>query len=195
MNILITVRKMDKRDIVLVNGNHPIDEYKRVDLIRVFDKQFVSYEAYRPFLDMFAQMKKEGLEPIVCSSYRSIEKQEDLFQGKCQQYLAKGYALDQAQELASQWVARPYCSEHHTGLAVDIVSRENERLDESQEQTAVHRWLAKNSWKYGFILRYPRGKKEKTKVNYEPWHYRYVGKEHARIIYQKDITLEEYLEK
>ena len=128
---------MNKSDIVLVNADHPIDEHKRLDLIRIFDRQFVSYEAYRPFLDMYAQMKKEGLEPIVCSSYRSIEKQEDLFQGKCQLYLHQGYALEQAQELASQWVARPYCSEHHTGLAVDIVSKENERLDDSQEQTAV----------------------------------------------------------
>lgn len=195
MNILMAVRKMNKSDIVLVNADHPIDEHKRLDLIRIFDRQFVSYEAYRPFLDMYAQMKKEGLEPIVCSSYRSIEKQEDLFQGKCQLYLHQGYALEQAQELASQWVARPYCSEHHTGLAVDIVSKENERLDDSQEQTAVNQWLMKNSWKYGFILRYPRGKKEKTKVNYEPWHYRYVGKEHACLMYQNNMTLEEYLGK
>lgn len=186
---------MNKRDIVLVNDEHPIDEYKRIDLIRIFDKQFISYEAYRPFLDMFAHMQKEGYQPIVCSSYRSIEKQEELFESKCQQYLHKGYSPSQAQKLASEWVARPYCSEHHTGLAVDIVSKENEHLDESQENTAVIKWLMKNSWKYGFILRYPRGKKEQTKVNYEPWHYRYVGKDHARIIYQKGITLEEYLEK
>lgn len=195
MNILMTVRKMNKRDIVLVNDEHPIDEHKRLDLIRIFDKQFISYEAYRPFLDMFAFMQKEGYQPIVCSSYRSIEKQEELFKSKCQHYLHKGYSQIQAQKLASEWVARPYCSEHHTGLAVDIVSKENERLDESQEDTAVIKWLMKNSWKYGFILRYPRGKKAQTKVNYEPWHYRYVGREHARIIYQRGITLEEYLSK
>lgn len=189
------VKEMDKKDILLINDDHPIDEHKRVDLIRIFDKQFISYEAYRPFLDMFGQMKRDGLEPIVCSSYRSIEKQEELFQGKCQYYLMHGHQKRMAEMLASQWVARPYCSEHHSGLAVDIVSKENQRLDESQEKTAVTQWLMKNSWKYGFILRYPKDGKEKTKVNYEPWHYRYVGKDHARLIYQKGITLEEYLEK
>ena len=192
--MMIKVRKLNKKDIVLVNNKHPIDENKRIDLIRIFDKQFISYEAYRPFLEMFTAMKKQGLKPLVCSSYRSIEKQDELFKSKCQYYITKGYQQNQAEALASTWVARPYYSEHHTGLALDIVSSDNQRLDESQENTKEQQWLMKNSWKYGFILRYPKNCIDMTYVNYEPWHYRYVGKEAAKIIYKKGITLEEYLD-
>lgn len=187
------VRKLNKSGIVLVNDQHPIDENKRIDLIRIFDKQFISYEAYRPFMNMFTEMKKQGLKPFVCSSYRSIEKQEDLFKSKCQHYLTKGYSQKDAENLASTWVARPYCSEHHTGLALDIVSDDYRCLDENQEHTKEQQWLMKNSWKYGFILRYPRHGMDMTHVHYEPWHYRYVGKDIAKIIYKREITLEEYL--
>ncbi|MBQ1224267.1 MAG: M15 family metallopeptidase, partial [Oscillospiraceae bacterium] len=83
--------------------------------------------------------------------------------------------------------------EHHTGLAVDIVSVGNQRLDGTQENTAEQRWLMENSWKYGFILRYPKGKTHITGIYYEPWHYRYVGKEAAEEIFARNITLEEYI--
>lgn len=192
--MMMKVRKLKKKDIVLINKKHPIDENKRVDLIRIGAKQFISYEAYRPFLEMFGEMKKQGLNPVVCSSYRSIEKQEELFKSKCQYYITKGYNQSQSETLASTWVARPYYSEHHTGLALDIVSSDNQRLDESQEKTEEQQWLMKNSWKYGFILRYLKDSIDVTYVNYEPWHYRYVGKEIARTIYEKGITLEEYLD-
>lgn len=193
MNMIIKVIIVDRKDILLVNYNHPIDENMRIDLIRIVDKQFISYEAYRPFLKMFEKMKSIGLKPYVCSSYRSIEKQAELFQSKCQYYLSQGYQQEQAEKLASTWVARPYYSEHHTGLALDIVSVDNQKLDESQEDTKEQQWLMENSWKYGFILRYPKNSIEITHINYEPWHYRYVGKNIASIIYQRKITLEEYL--
>lgn len=192
--MIIKVIKVKKKDIVLVNASHPINEDIRIDLIRIFDKQFISYEAYRPFLKMFEDMKKIGLKPFVCSSYRSIEKQAELFYSKCQHYLTKGYDQKQAEKLASRWVARPYYSEHHTGLALDIVSLDYQNLDENQEKTKEQQWLIENSWKYGFILRYPKDCVEITYVHYEPWHYRYVGQEHAKIIFEKGMTLEEYLD-
>ena len=79
-------------------------------------------------------------------------------------------------------------------MALDIVSVDNQRLDKSQENTKEQQWLMKNSWKYGFILRYPKNSMDKTHVHYEPWHYRYVGKDFARTIYKRGITLEEYLD-
>jgi len=90
-------------------------------------------------------------------------------------------------------VALPGTSEHQTGLAVDIVDAGYQSLDEKQERTAVQQWLMKNSWRYGFILRYPNHKSDITGIYYEPWHYRYVGKEAAKEIYEKDICLEEYI--
>ena len=82
--------------------------------------------------------------------------------------------------------ARPKTSEHQLGLTIDIVSMKNQRLDPSQ-------WLIKNSWKYGFILRYPINKNSITKVGYEPWYYRYVGKVHTKRINELGICLEEYV--
>lgn len=78
-------------------------------------------------------------------------------------------------------------------LAVDIVDLDHQLLDESQEQTAVQQWLMTNSWRYGFILRYPTAKTETTGIIYEPWHYRYVGQEAAAEIYQQGVCLEEYV--
>ena len=88
----------------------------------------------------------------------------------------------------------PGTSEHQLGLAVDIVDISNQHLDASQENTAVQKWLMEHSWEYGFILRYPNEKSEITGIIYEPWHYRYVGREDAEQIHTLGVCLEEYLE-
>ena len=95
---------------------------------------------------------------------------------------------------AAKTVALPGTSEHQLGLAVDIVDRSNQNLDRTQETTAVQQWLMAHSWEYGFILRYPDEKSETTGIIYEPWHYRYVGKEAAEEIYRQGVCLEEYLD-
>lgn len=92
------------------------------------------------------------------------------------------------------WVAVPGTSEHQLGLAVDIVDVNYQLLDTNQENTAVQKWLLENSWRYGFILRYPTDQTDVTGIVYEPWHYRYVGKEYAQDIYKKGLCLEQYLE-
>ena len=105
----------------------------------------------------------------------------------------QGYAQTDAEEEAGKVVARPGTSEHQLGLAVDIVDLDNQNLDETQEDTAVQQWLMAHSWEYGFILRYPGGKSEITGIIYEPWHYRYVGRDAAAEIYAQGVCLEEYL--
>ena len=144
--------------------------------------------------DMLADARAEGLSPRICSAYRSNYKQVRLYNNKVREYLNKGYSTAEAEEEAGKWVAVPGTSEHETGLAVDIVASDYQLLDEGQERTAEQQWLMENSWKYGFILRYPNNKSEKTGIYYEPWHYRYVGKEAAAIIYELDVCFEEYLE-
>ena len=136
-----------------------------------------------------------GLSPVICSSYRSYEKQEQLLQNKIDRLIAQGYSRDTAETEAAKEVALPGTSEHQLGLAVDIVDLNNQNLDRTQEDTEVQKWLMEHSWEYGFILRYPNGKSEITGIIYEPWHYRYVGKDAAKEIYGQEICLEEYLGK
>ena len=142
---------------------------------------------------MMDACRAAGLSPVICSAYRSYEKQEELYQNKVDRLLAQGYAQTDAEEEAGKVVARPGTSEHQLGLAVDIVDLDNQNLDETQEDTAVQQWLMAHSWEYGFILRYPGGKSEITGIIYEPWHYRYVGRDAAAEIYAQGVCLEEYL--
>jgi D-alanyl-D-alanine carboxypeptidase len=132
--------------------------------------------------------------PVVCSSYRTQEYQEGLFQNRIDRYVKEGYSVEEATGLAGQSVAVPGTSEHQLGLALDIVDNRNWELDESQADMPTQQWLMENSWRYGWILRYPNEKSAITGIIYEPWHYRYVGKTIAKEIYDLGICLEEYLQ-
>lgn len=153
----------------------------------------VDERCYPELQEMLDDCRAEGLSPVICSAYRSRERQQDLFQQKVTDYLNIGYSDFQAEFEAAQVVARPGYSEHQLGLAMDIVDLNNQILDESQEQTAVQQWLMEHSWEYGFIMRYPPDKSEFTGIIYEPWHYRYVGREAAQIIYEQNFCLEEFI--
>lgn len=144
--------------------------------------------------EMFAAAREAGRNPVICSAFRAWDTQEYLYQNKIQRVMAeKGLTEEEAAVEAGTVVAVPGTSEHQIGLALDIVSSEYMNLDEKQMETEDQQWLMENSWKYGFILRYPLNKSNITGIIFEPWHYRYVGKEAAKEIYEQDITLEEYL--
>ena len=164
--------------LTLVNFENTIPKDWKVDLVQLNNGQSVDRRIYDDLIAMLQAAKSEGLNPLICSSYRTNEKQEQLYQNKVSEYLSQGYSKVEASDKAAFWVARPGTSEHQLGLAVDIVSTKNQRLDRSQENTVEQQWLIQNSWKYGFVLRYPTNKNSITGVGYEPWHYRYVGKEH-----------------
>lgn len=181
-------------NLILVNPWHRIPEGFSVELTQLRNGHAIDKRAYPDLQKMMDDMRAEGLDPLICSSYRTNDKQQTLYNNKVNEYLSKGYSLAKAEEEAGKWIAIPGTSEHQTGLAVDIVDTSYQILDERQEVTAVQQWLMKNSWKYGFILRYPNDKRNITGIYYEPWHYRYVGKEVAKVIYEKGICFEEYLE-
>ena len=105
---------------------------------------------------------------------------------------------EEAIRLTRQYYTEPGHSEHHSGLAFDIITVEYQRdvysLTEQFAETDAYRWLTEHCAEYGFILRYPEGKTDITQINYEPWHYRYVGKEHAQYIMEHNLTFEEYIE-
>ncbi len=180
--------------LMLVNYKNKIPEDWEINLIPLNDQQSIDRRAYQALQDMLNDAKKAGLEILVCSSYRTYDKQKELFVNKVKDYLREGYSYNEAQEAASMWVAKPNTSEHQLGLAVDLVSKDNQRLDSSQEKTEEQQWLIKNCWRYGFILRYPADKSSITKIGYEPWHYRYVGSDHAKKIMEQGVCLEEYVD-
>ena len=184
----------DDWNLILVNGDHPLPEgFQIPELTQLRNGHAIDKRAYPALQRMMDDCRAEGLEPTICSSYRSWEKQEELFQRKVQSCLPQAGSLEEAEEQAAVWVARPGTSEHQAGLAVDIVDKSYQLLDEGQEKTAVQQWLMEHCAEYGFILRYPTEKSALTGVGYEPWHYRYVGEEAAGEIMRQGLCLEEYL--
>ena len=141
---------------------------------------------------MLQAARDEGLSPMICSSYRSWERQNTLFENQVVKQQNSGLPYEEAYEKAKTVVAFPGTSEHQTGLAADIVATSHQLLDDSQEQTAEQQWLMEHCWEYGFVLRYPKDKSEITGIIYEPWHYRYVGHEVAQYIHENGLCLEEY---
>ncbi len=130
--------------------------------------------------DLVATAKKENIILIGSSAYRSYKSQLRILKEETDK---KGV------DYADKYVAKPGQSEHQSGLAVDVTNRVR-CFDKTSKEA---QWLANNAYKFGFILRYPDGKEDITGYNYEPWHIRYVGKDIAKEIYMKNITLEEYL--
>lgn len=180
--------------ILVVNHQNPLPEGYEVSVQELGGGQAVDVRCYEALQEMLADCREAGLEPLVCSSYRTWEKQESLFQNKLKRVKEEGYTGEEALRRAYGEVAMPGTSEHQLGLALDIVDADYQNLEEEQEDTPVQRWLLENSWKYGFVLRYPQEKSEITGIIYEPWHYRYVGRKAAKEIYEAGICLEEYAE-
>ena len=130
---------------------------------------------------------------MVLSSYRSQEHQQRNFDRKVKTYMDRGYSREDAEKEAATIIAVPGTSEHQLGLALDIVDTRLWALEEEQENLPAQKWLMEHCWEYGFILRYPKDKIDVTGIIYEPWHYRYVGKELSAELHDLGLTLEEYL--
>ena len=187
--------KADDWKMRLVNRWNPIPEGYVPTLTQLINGQAVDERCYPDLQEMMDACRAAGLEPLICSSYRTRQDQEELYENKVRRLLAQGSGEMTARAEASSVVAVPGTSEHQLGLAVDIVDMNDQNLDESQENTPVQQWLMTHSWEYGWILRYPTDKSELTGIIYEPWHYRYVGKDAAREIHTLGVCLEEYLDK
>ncbi|MBQ8971613.1 MAG: M15 family metallopeptidase, partial [Clostridia bacterium] len=171
-----------------INAENPIPSTWEVgSLAEVKGGQKVARRILPALKEMFNAARKEGVNPIVNSGYRTRSKQEKLLQEKYKEYIKDGLSETEAQEKALEWVAYPGTSEHEAGLGVDIGAAKGSK-------DKVYEWMAENSWKYGFILRYPEDKTQITGIINEPWHFRYVGKLAAAEMHQTGQCLEEYLE-
>lgn len=180
--------------LILVNAQHALPADFSVELADVGSGHSVDARVAAALQAMLDDCRAAGLHPLICSSYRTQQTQQSLFDDKVRRLTAEGYAPDAAQVMAGTVVAVPGTSEHQTGLAVDLVDEGNQNLDETQEQTSVQQWLIAHSWEYGFVLRYPNDKSDVTGIIYEPWHYRYVGEDAAREMHESGLCLEEYLQ-
>lgn len=184
-----------KNELALVNKQYALPEgYIPSDLKRPnvrfsfgeeeLEKSYLREEAANALEKMFDQAKQEGIELNAVSGYRSYERQVALFAAEVSRV---------GEEQAVQAVAVPGNSEHQTGLAMDISSDSvNNELSEQFESSIEGKWLAENAHRFGYILRYPKGKENITGYQFEPWHFRYVGEKSATVIYEKNWTLEEF---
>ncbi len=185
----------DDWKLILINKQHSIPEGYDPPLSKIrgtnmaCDKRVVD-----SLLEMFQAAEADGISLVICSPYRNSARQENLFARKIDSYLTSGSSYMEAYTLASQAVTVPGSSEHQAGLAIDIISNHYYQLDEGFGDTPAGQWLRDNAHRFGFILRYPKGKEEITGIEFEPWHFRYVGKEAATVIRKEGICLEEFWE-
>ena len=179
---------------LLVNYWNPLPDDLSPALVNIGDGRQVDARCADDLDAMLDACRKAGHDPVICSAYRSHSYQTGLYENKVKRLRNEGMSEDDARKEAMTVVAYPGTSEHQTGLALDIVDASYQELDEEQENTDVQKWLMKNSYRYGFILRYPTGKSRITGIIYEPWHYRYVGRDVAREVYESGLCFEEYLQ-
>ena len=180
--------------LTLVNPWHPLPEGYEPELTQIENGHQVDARCAAALENMLAGCRAAGLSPLICSAYRTQEKQTSLYQNLVSKLIARGYSQEDAQAKAGIEVAIPGTSEHQLGLAVDIVDLNHQVLDHTQQDTAVQQWLMAHCWEYGFILRYPSDKSEITGIIYEPWHYRYVGEDYALALRDAGLCLEEFLQ-
>lgn len=185
----------DKSDwkLLLVNKEHPIPADYTFTLGVIKGAMKCDERILTPLTDMFAAAADDGINLIVCSPYRDLSRQEYLFDRKMKSYINSGYSYIDAYKESSAVVTVPGASEHQIGISLDIICDTYSQLNEGFGETDAGRWLVNNSFKYGFILRYPKDKEDITGIIYEPWHFRYVGVEAATVIHDNNITLEEFV--
>lgn len=173
--------------LILVNSENAFPDNVNLNLVS-FNGYQVADTIYNDLARMYNAALNDNITLKINNAYRSKDEQNQIFESKMNAYENEGYTKEKAYEQTTLTVQVPGYSEHETGLAIDFSNEghydENEKMWE---------WLKNNAYKYGFILRYPEDKYEITKIDYEPWHYRYVGKKAAKDITNKNLTLEEYL--
>lgn len=178
----------NKYQILVNKFNYLPDNYdKTIEIEKIsnwysYGNEYIEKETYQQFIKMFNAAKEENLTLIINSGYRTNQEQKELYE---ERYESQGI------EEADKYAARPKFSEHETGLAIDVFTP-NYATTESFENSDEYKWLINNSYKYGFILRYPKDKEYLTGYNYESWHFRYLGKELASKVYSSGLTYDEY---
>ena len=192
-------QKIDPNDdwrLMLVNADHLLPEDYTFEKVVIEDNFTFDARAAQALTEMLEAGRAAGYSLRIVSTYRTVERSDYLYTSKVSEYQALGYSEEDAAVEAARWVAPPRQSEHNAGLAIDVVSRDYDQvygdLMHEFEDFPAFTWLSEHCAEFGFILRYPEDKPEITGITYEPWHYRYVGVEHAQKMQELDLCLEEY---
>lgn len=181
--------------LVLINKQHPIPDNYDFKLGTFTSGMRCDERVIEDLLLMMQAAKKDGLNLVVRSPYRTSDHQEDNFNDRIKSYMRQGLSYMEAYKATSRVITVPGCSEHEVGLALDITSDTFIPLLQGFADTEEGKWLEEHSHEYGFILRYPSGKEYITGIEYEPWHFRYVGREAAAVIKDEGLCLEEFWDK
>ena len=180
--------------LLLANAENPLPQDWSIQTEEVQNGYEMDKRAAPARREMIQAAKEDGVELMLCSAYRSVEKQQQLFDRSQQAYMAQGMSEEEAYAKTATETAIPGTSEHQTGLAADIVTPTYQMLDAGFADTPAGQWLSEHAAEYGFVLRYPQDKQEVTGIIYESWHYRFVGKTHAKLMKESGLCLEEYLQ-
>lgn len=193
--------RLDDWNLLLVSPSNPLKEDISSEMFMTLDSgMMIDKRMEDAYFQLNQAAKEAGFPLVLVSSYRTISYQEQIFRDYLNNWINQGYSEEEALEKVKETSTEPGFSEHHTGLALDIVDENwsnnypKELLDASYAESLGGKWLAEHAREYGFILRYPKGKEQQTSIHFEPWHFRYVGVEHATYIEENNLCLEEYLD-
>ena len=177
---LVVVNNYNKLDKNYVPKNLVKVNIPFIDSISEEEKQLEENVALQ--LEKLVKMaSSEGINYLGKSGYRSYKSQKEIYYNRVK---------SQGLKKANEYVAKPGTSEHQTGLCIDLTNEDRWFVEVTKEA----KWLKENAHKFGFILRYPKGKEDITGKKFEPWHIRYVGEDIAKYIYENNLTLEEYVD-
>lgn len=190
-------------DLILVGPDHKIKQEidESTQLVSLPNGYLINKQIESNYEDFAKAAEAAGFPLVMVSAYRSVSSQQEVFAQNVQEVMSsQNVTEEEATTITKQTITEPGYSEHHTGLAVDVVDENwynnypSQLLEASYGDQPGAKWIAENAPKYGFIIRYPKDRQNITKITYEPWHLRYVGKESAEYITKHDLTLEEYLD-
>ncbi len=195
------------KNLMLLNNDYELPEDyewdlvdfetgKPVDALTLNDYEVTAVDrmTYQALKDFLAAAEKDGISIYIYSGYRTMGRQDRNFTRSVDNYISQGYSKEEAIKKTNRARAYPGTSEHNAGVGFDIIEKGNTYLSSAYEKTEEFKWLMANAEAYGFILRYPKDKTDITGIMYEPWHFRYVGVEHAKKINELGFCLEEYIE-
>ena len=187
---VIPITDAEKWNLAIINTKYPLPDSYAPTLSSAINGSNIQLDSRvsEHYAEMYAAAKLSGCVLTPYSGYHTYALQENTFNRKVNFYVNKGMSAEEANQKASAQVLPAGCSEHNAGLAMDIVSASSDFIN-----TKEYKWLCENAHNYGFILRYPEDKTAITGMNFEPWHWRYVGTQAAKEMKEKNQCLEEYL--
>lgn len=189
---------LDDWNLILVNPWEALPSEFDPNLVVVMNEQQIDSRIIQAWEEWYKAALDAGHQLFFASGHRTVERQSSNFNRTYNNYLSEGYSEEEALLKTKEYLTEPGHSEHHTGLAFDLLDQQwvasGRTLEPDYDSQASQQWLVDTMSDYGFILRYPKGKEEITGIQYESWHFRYVGEEHARFMELHDLVLEEYIE-